>query len=244
MRSGFCVALAATLVGLCGCSASSGASSGGSPDAASSTSIAAGLDVPTDKGVVHGKTAAGVRSFLGIPFAGSTAGSNRWKPPQPVTPWSGKRGATAFGPICPQINPSSIPGRLDGLLLPAGRRRTGSLRPAIEPASARRSTARSSLTSSAPRTCSEAFHRRTMRSPRRSRGTGRASPRRGTPTEAPRSPGPRTRWRPTRTSPSTRRSPPRRVSRRTGATSGTRSRFSLCRESLPASRLSQVENTE
>ncbi len=108
MRSGLSRALAVALLGLCACSASSGGSAGGSPDAGPSASIVAGLDIPTDKGVVHGKTAAGVRSFLGIPFAGSTGGTNRWKPPQPVTAWMGKRDTTAFGPICPQVNPSTM----------------------------------------------------------------------------------------------------------------------------------------
>jgi para-nitrobenzyl esterase len=91
------------ILGACSSSSSSPAD-GGAP----ATSIAAGLDVPTDKGTVHGATAGGVRSFLGIPFAGSTGGANRWKPPQPAAPWTGKRDATKLGPICPQIDPSTM----------------------------------------------------------------------------------------------------------------------------------------
>ncbi len=69
---------------------------------------ASSLDVPTDKGMVHGATAGGVRSFLGIPFAATTAVPNRWKPPQPVAAWTTTLKATALGPICPQINPSTM----------------------------------------------------------------------------------------------------------------------------------------
>ena len=43
--------------------------------------------------------------FGGIPFAGSTAGANRFKPPQPVEPWSGLRPAVNAGPIVNQ-NPT------------------------------------------------------------------------------------------------------------------------------------------
>ena len=43
-----------------------------------------------------------VRAFRGIPYAASTAGLNRWKPPQPVSPWEGIRDCTKFGPACPQ----------------------------------------------------------------------------------------------------------------------------------------------
>jgi para-nitrobenzyl esterase len=59
-------------------------------------------------GMVHGAAAGGVRSFLGIPFAATTAGANRWKPPQPATPWTTTLNATALGPICPQIDPSTM----------------------------------------------------------------------------------------------------------------------------------------
>lgn len=43
-----------------------------------------------------------VSAFLGIPFAESTAGANRWKPPVPKAAWSDVRPATAYGQICPQ----------------------------------------------------------------------------------------------------------------------------------------------
>ena len=41
-------------------------------------------------------------AFLGIPFAESTAGVNRWMPPVPKAAWTDVRPATAFGPACPQ----------------------------------------------------------------------------------------------------------------------------------------------
>jgi para-nitrobenzyl esterase len=77
---------------------------GGSPDGSTTSSLV----VPTDKGMVQGSTAGGVRSFLGIPYAGTTAGDNRWKPPQPATAWTTTLKATTLGPICPQIDPSTM----------------------------------------------------------------------------------------------------------------------------------------
>src|SRR5690606_39524328 len=37
-----------------------------------------------------------------IPFAAPPVGNLRWKPPQPVVPWTGVRQATAFGTQCMQ----------------------------------------------------------------------------------------------------------------------------------------------
>jgi para-nitrobenzyl esterase len=58
--------------------------------------------VKIDSGLLSGASQDGVRSYKGIPYAASTAGQNRWKPPQPVAAWSGTREATAFGKDCPQ----------------------------------------------------------------------------------------------------------------------------------------------
>ena len=33
----------------------------------------------------------GVQAFLGVPFAAPPVGDLRWRPPQPVVPWSGIR---------------------------------------------------------------------------------------------------------------------------------------------------------
>lgn len=61
--------------------------------------------VKIDSGEIRGTTseqANEVRVFRGIPYAASTAGANRWKPPQPVATWDGIRDCTKFGPACPQ----------------------------------------------------------------------------------------------------------------------------------------------
>jgi para-nitrobenzyl esterase len=92
---------------LCACGSSSSkatAGDAGAPDGA----IASGLDVMTESGMVHGASSRGVRAFLGIPFAATTGGPNRWKPPQPVAAWTTTLDATKLGPICPQINPSTM----------------------------------------------------------------------------------------------------------------------------------------
>lgn len=44
-----------------------------------------------------------LREFQGIPYAAPPLGALRWKPPQPVTPWSGVRQARRFGPRCMQL---------------------------------------------------------------------------------------------------------------------------------------------
>lgn len=43
-----------------------------------------------------------VAVYRGVPFAATTAGENRWRPPQPVVPWEGTRDCVEFGPNCPQ----------------------------------------------------------------------------------------------------------------------------------------------
>jgi para-nitrobenzyl esterase len=65
------------------------------------------LRVAIDSGLVEGTRLdrePSVRAFRGIPYAGSPAGAARWKPPQPVAPWSGVRRAHQEGPACPQLD--------------------------------------------------------------------------------------------------------------------------------------------
>jgi para-nitrobenzyl esterase len=61
--------------------------------------------VQTSAGKLRGEHAAidGVYVFKGVPYGASTAGSARFKPPQPAASWDGVRDATAYGPYCPQL---------------------------------------------------------------------------------------------------------------------------------------------
>lgn len=58
--------------------------------------------VEVDSGLISGQSGDGYYYYLGIPFAAPPVGELRWKPPQPVEPWSGVRECTEFGPACPQ----------------------------------------------------------------------------------------------------------------------------------------------
>jgi len=61
--------------------------------------------VRLDSGPVSGTTLAGeppVTVYGGIPYAAPPVGKLRWRPPQPVEPWSAVRACTEFGPACPQ----------------------------------------------------------------------------------------------------------------------------------------------
>ena len=63
----------------------------------------AGDRVKTAHGTVEGiSTESGVQAYLGIPFAAPPTGELRWRPPQPVTNWTGTRSANRFGPRCMQ----------------------------------------------------------------------------------------------------------------------------------------------
>lgn len=59
----------------------------------------------TASGLVRGLENQDGRVFRGIPYAAPPVGGNRWKAPQPVTPWLGLRDATAFASACPQTLP-------------------------------------------------------------------------------------------------------------------------------------------
>ncbi len=80
----------------------------GLPDCRTST-------IQTEQGILCGKVVSPIsgkkiNAYLGIPFAESTAGDNRWRAPVPVKSWEGDLKATRFGPSCPQssaISPQS-----------------------------------------------------------------------------------------------------------------------------------------
>ena len=63
--------------------------------------------VETASGKLRGSHIAGVHSFLGVRYGESTAGANRFMPPQKAKPWAGVRHAQWYGSSAPQTNPSS-----------------------------------------------------------------------------------------------------------------------------------------
>ncbi len=63
--------------------------------------------VGTRSGKLSGRSERGAIVFRGIPYAASTAGANRFRPPQPVQPWADTRDASRFGPVAPQ-RPSAL----------------------------------------------------------------------------------------------------------------------------------------
>jgi para-nitrobenzyl esterase len=66
--------------------------------------------VRTDKGAVRGTVTGTYRTFGNIPFAAAPVGENRWRDPQPATPWQGVRDATTPAPLCAQTSQLGQPG--------------------------------------------------------------------------------------------------------------------------------------
>lgn len=60
------------------------------------------VDAETTSGRIRGLNVAGIRTFRGVPYGGSTAGKNRFMGPTPVKAWSGVRSALNYGEIAPQ----------------------------------------------------------------------------------------------------------------------------------------------
>ena len=58
--------------------------------------------VQVEGGQISGLDDGDVRAFLGVPYAAPPVGALRWRPPQPVRPWTGVRACARFGASCPQ----------------------------------------------------------------------------------------------------------------------------------------------
>jgi para-nitrobenzyl esterase len=59
--------------------------------------------VETTEGRLRGLYSGGIAVFKGIRYGADTGGANRFRPPQPVTPWQGVRDALNYGNISPQV---------------------------------------------------------------------------------------------------------------------------------------------
>ena len=57
--------------------------------------------VQTTAGKVRGFVKNGVFTYKGIPYGDTTAGANRFMPPQPVKPWTDVKSTVAWGPVSP-----------------------------------------------------------------------------------------------------------------------------------------------
>ena len=68
-----------------------------------------GATVETALGRVRGYEDRGVQAFLGVPFGASTAGANRFLPPQKAPAWTGVREAVELGLRAPQLQDPRVP---------------------------------------------------------------------------------------------------------------------------------------
>jgi para-nitrobenzyl esterase len=60
------------------------------------------LVVRTTDGKIRGLYRGAAREFLGVPYAASTAGTQRWRPPRPHAPWHMTMETVKPGPTCAQ----------------------------------------------------------------------------------------------------------------------------------------------
>lgn len=69
--------------------------------AAGATAIVLNCESSSAKVTYRGLALDGIETFLGVPYAQDTSGSNRFKPPRPYVPQSGSTiDATKPGPAC------------------------------------------------------------------------------------------------------------------------------------------------
>src|SRR6267154_1368745 len=61
-------------------------------------------EIATRGGKVRGRIVDGVHCFKNIPYGASTAGANRFLPPQPAAPWTGVKDCFEWGHYAPQSN--------------------------------------------------------------------------------------------------------------------------------------------
>lgn len=77
------------------------------PLAAHASSVIAPPQVTVADGIIVGARetldARSLDVFRGVPYAAPPTGSHRWREPQPVAPWPGKREAKQFAPRCMQM---------------------------------------------------------------------------------------------------------------------------------------------
>ena len=72
---------------------------------ATADTVSAADDSPVvelTSGKIRGYQRRGIFTFKGIPYADTTAGSNRFLQPQKLKPWTGVRSSMQFGDVCPQ----------------------------------------------------------------------------------------------------------------------------------------------
>ena len=67
------------------------------------------LDSGPITGVVEEAAGGEIWTFKGIPYAAPPVGDLRWKPPQPVEPWTEQRACVEPGPACPQPGQADAP---------------------------------------------------------------------------------------------------------------------------------------
>jgi para-nitrobenzyl esterase len=71
--------------------------------------------VDTSAGKVRGSDTGSVLRFLGVPYGDTTAGANRFLPPQPPVAWDGVRDALHLGSLAPQpMRPGASAARFGG----------------------------------------------------------------------------------------------------------------------------------